>query len=34
MAEMIVGVHTYTHGNLINKEEVSMRCALLMIDKR
>ena len=31
MPETLVGD---THGNLINKKETSIKCALLMIDKR
>ena len=40
MAESLVRVHTHTHththtqGNLINKKEISIKHALLMIDKR
>ena len=36
MAETLVRVHTHTHtqGNLINKKEISIKHALLMIDKR
>ena len=32
MAETLVRVHT--QGNLINKKEISIKHALLMIDKR
>ena len=26
--------HTHTHGNLINEKEISIKYALLMVDKR
>ena len=36
MAETLMRVHTHTHtqGNLINEKEISIKNALLMIDKR
>ena len=36
MAETLVRVHTHTHtqGNLTNKKEISMRNALLVIDRK
>ena len=34
MDKTLVRVHTHTHGNLINEKEVSIKNALLMIDKR
>ena len=37
MAETLMRVHTHTHTHgikLINKKEISMMSALLMIDKR
>ena len=31
-SEMLVEVHTHTHDNLINKKEISIKYALLIID--
>ena len=36
MAEMLVGVHTHTHtqGNLIDKKEISIEYALLILERK
>ena len=34
MAETLVRVHIHTQGNLINKKEISMKNALLVIDRK
>ena len=34
MDETLMRVHTHTHGNLINKKEISIEYALLMIYRK
>jgi len=34
MAETLMGVYIHTHGNLINKKEISIKDDLLVIDRK